>query len=774
MEEKNLNRKDLYNILKEKVLLLDGSYGAEFVRRGFKGEIPPDALNIRTPHLVESVHKDYVDAGADIIITNTFGSTPYKLKQSGVKNYKRVIEKGVDIAKEASQGETLVFGDIGPTGALPYPLGEKRFDFFFNNFLKTAEIMVEKDVDGIILETFSDMLELKAAVLAVREVSKKVFLIAHLTFDENGRTLTGTNPFNFALTFNDLDVDCLGINCTLGPEEMLPVFQELAKHTNKFLSVEPNAGLPILKNGETVYPVEPKEFATHMDSYWENGANIIGGCCGTNPKHIMEMKKILGERSPISREKKKYSAVSSPTKTVDFNDFVIIGERLNPAGRKKLKDAMEKRDLEYILDDARKQVEAGAKILDVNFGIESNVSSDFMEKMILSLVYKIGVPLSLDIQTPEILERMMRIYPGRPLVNSSRVVEDEIEFKVDLIKKYGGVLIVLSMGENVSHSFMERKNNVDLALKLLEKKRFDEERVFFDPIVLSLGAGGDPRVTLETLGYIKKLGLKTVFGLSNLSFGLPDKTFFNAAFLVLSLEKGLDAAIMNPLDEILTKNLNAALIILGKKGLPKAEVETENRIVEVLLSGKKKELLGIIKKELKYAEPLQVVEKHLKPAMEKIGEMYSSGDIFLPQLILAAQASKPSFDFIEKKLGEKKGEERFVIATVKGDVHDIGKNIVAAVMRSSGFYVVDLGKDVSTEEIVEAVKRFKPKALGLSAMMTTTAPRIKEVVEALKKYNIKVVVICGGASLDEKTAKSLGADFYAKDAVDALKILKKI
>ena len=769
-----MNRNDLNEILRERVLLLDGSYGAEFVRRGFKGDLPPDVLNLRDPRLVKGVHQDYVNAGADIIITNTFGSTPYKLKQSGVEEHKEIVESGVKIAKEAAQGKTLVFGDIGPTGALPYPLGEEGFDFFFNNYFETAKIMVEKGVDGIILETFSDMLELKAAVLAVREVSKDVFLVAHLTFDENGRTLTGTDPFNFALTFNDLDVDCLGINCTLGPEEMLPVFQELAKHSNKFLSVEPNAGLPVLEDGKTVYPVGAKEFALHMDSYWEYGANIIGGCCGTNPEHIRQMRKTLGERSPVSREKRRCSAVSSTLKTVDFDDFVIVGERINPAGRKRLKEAVEKRDLDYIIDDARKQVEAGADILDINFGIESNVPSDFMEKVILSLVYKVGVPLSLDVQTPELLERLMKIYPGRPLVNSSRAAEEELGFKTDLVKKYGGVLIVLSMGSDVPHSLVERKSSVDWALQFMEKKGLDKERIFFDPIVLSLGAGGNPRVTLETLEYIKKLGLKTIFGLSNLSFGLPDKSFFNAAFLVLSLEKGLDAAIMNPLDEVLIKNLDAALIILGKKGLPKARVETEDRIVKVLLSGKKEELLNIVKEELKHSKPLEVVDKHLKPAMEKIGEMYSSGEIFLPQLILAAQASKPSFDLIERKLGEKKGEEMFIIATVKGDVHDIGKNIVAAVVRSSGFDVIDLGKDVSTEKIVEAVKRFKPKALGLSAMMTTTAPRIKEVTEGLKKQNLKVVVIGGGASLDEKTAKTLGADFYAKDAVDALKILKKV
>lgn len=768
-----MNRNEIHKILKEKVLLLDGSYGAEFIRRGFKGGSPPDILNVTNPEVVKKVHEDYIEAGVDIIITNTFGSTPYKLKQSGIKDYEQIIKEGVKIAKEVSRGRVLVFGDVGPTGAFPYPLGEKSFDFFFNNYLETVKVMVENGVDGLIFETFSDILELKAAVLAAREVSKDVFLIAHLTFDENGRTLTGTDPFNFALTFNDLDVDCLGINCTLGPAEMLPVFQELSKHSNKLLSVEPNAGLPVLKDERTVYPFGPKEFSVYVDSYGECGVNVIGGCCGTTPRHIREMRKTLGERSPVSREKKEYSAVSSPVKTVRFDDFVIIGERLNPSGRKRLKEAMEKGDLEYIMNEARRQVEAGAEILDVNFGVETASPGSFMEKVILSLAYKVGVPLSLDVQTPELLEKLMKIYPGRPLVNSSRVVEEELGFKISLLKKYGGVLIILCIGEEVPGGFEERKRNVDWSLKVLEENGLNRERLFFDPIVLSLGAGGNPKTTLETIGYLKKLGLKTVFGLSNLSFGLPDKSFFNAAFLVLSLEKGLDAAIMNPLDDTVVRSLNSGLVLLGKKTLPKAEVKEEDEIVDVLLSGEEKKLLGIVTELLKQTEPLEIVEKHLKPAMERIGDMYSSGEIFLPQLILAAQTSKPSFDLISRRLGGKGSNERFVIATVKGDVHDIGKNIVAAVIRSSGFDVIDLGKDVSTDKIVEAVKRFKPKALGLSAMMTTTVPRIKEVVESLGEHGVDVMVIGGGASLDEKTAKSVGADFYAKDAVDALRILKE-
>ena len=769
-------RKEIAEILKERVLLLDGAYGTELMKRAGLGDVPPEVLNVERPDVVESLHRDYVEAGSDVIITNTFGATPAKLAEYGLEDkFEQIVRNAVRAARRAAKGKAFVFGDAGPTGKLPFPVGDKPFEFFYENFRKLFQIMVEEGVDGIILETFSDIAELKAAVIAARDVSKDVFLVAHLTFDETGRTLTGTDPMNFVLTFEDLDVDALGINCTLGPEELLPIFQELSKYTDKFLTVEPNAGMPIVENGKTVYPVGPVEFSVHVDSYWEAGANIIGGCCGTTPEHIRRMRKQLGIRRPVERERKRIFAISSPTTVVSFEKFVVIGERINPAGRKKLRKAMEEGDLDYVIRDAKKQKEAGAEVLDVNFGIEQLVKEDFMEKVIYSIAYNVGTPVSIDVQTVPILERLVKSYPGRPLVNSFRPVEEEMG-KIEILKKYGGTVVLLSMEEEVPESYEDRVKAFEKGLSVLKENGIDEERIIVDPIVLAMGAGGDPRDTLRFIEYLSKKGFKTTLGLSNLSFGLPDRSFYNSSFLVMAVEKGLSSAIMNPLDEVVMKSLKSSLVILGVEEIPKKEVKEKDELVETILAGESKKLLEMTKSFLEdLKDPLMVIEKYLRPAMEKIGDMYDKGVIFLPQLILAAQTVKPSFEYLEdliKKSG--RSGKKVVIATVKGDVHDIGKNIVAAVMKGSGYEVLDLGKDVPSERIVEVAEKEKPVAVALSAMMTTTAPRISEVVKLMKEKGLDFPVLVGGASLNEKLAKELGADFYAKDASEGVRILKEI
>jgi len=770
-----VTRWELRKILEEKILLLDGAYGTEFMKAGLEKGIPPEILNVENPKMVLDLQKSYVISGADILITNTFGAIPTKLAKHGLENlFEDIVRNAVRIAKKASNGRTLIFGDLGPSGDLPEPIGNANFEIFYENFRKMVEIMLEEGVDGFILETFSDILELKAAVYAVRDLSKDIFLIAHMTFDEKGRTLTGTDPKNFAITFEDLDVDTLGINCSLGPEEMLPVFQELSKYTSKFLSVEPNAGMPQIIKGKTVYPIGPEEFASYADSFWESGVNILGGCCGTTPKHISVLRKTLGKRAPVDKTSKTVFAVTSPSNLVDFEDFVVIGERINPAGRKKLWKAMLAENMSIIEKEAREQVESGAKILDVNFGVEKSVSRDFMKKVVERLPY-VSAPLSLDVQSVELIEELMRVYPGRPLLNSSRVVHKEIEERVKILKKYGGILVILAMEEHVPETFDERKKAIEKALKIIEDLNFDTNRIIIDPIVLSLGSGGKVDDTLKTIEYVKSLGLKTILGLSNISFGLPNRSSYNTAFLVMALERGLDSAIMNPLDDILMKTMEASLVILKRKELPKKKVKTEDEILNVILSGKTEKLLEIVENMInKGTSPMDIIEKHLRPAMEEIGRLYDKGKIFLPQLIMASQTAIPSFEFLENKMGSQSGDKVFVIATVKGDIHDIGKNIVAAVVRSSGYKVIDLGKDVPNEKIIEAVEKYKPVALGLSAMMTTTVSRIGEIVKELKKKKIKVPVIVGGASLDENLSKELGADFYAKNATDVVKYLKDI
>ncbi len=767
-----MKRKALADILKERVLILDGAYGTEFMRRGFKKS--PEEILLEHPEAIKKLHEEYVRSGANVLLTSTFGANPIKLSKIGLESHHdEIVRNAVKIARSASRG-ALVFGDIGPTGDLPYPLGERTFDEYYDSFQKTARILIEEDVDAIILETFTDILELKAAYFAVRDLSDDIFLIAHLTFDEKSRTLTGTDPVNFAITFDDLDVDAIGINCSLGPEEMLPIFEELSKYTNKFLTVEPDAGKPILKGDTVEYPIKPDEFAIHMDSYWEAGANVIGSCCGSNPAHTAKISTIVGKRSPVERNEKRLFAISSPSSMVNFENFVIIGERLNPAGKKKLTEAMREERVDYILDQAREQIERGAHALDLNFGVEQTVSKSFMIKSVSALTYKTGSPLSLDIQTPEILEFIMKRYPGRPLVNSARAVDEEFLKRANFIKKYGGILIALSMGEHVPENFEDRKASINHILKMAESVELSRDRILFDPIVLAIGAGGDARETIKTISYLNSMGLKTTFGLSNVSFGMPDRSYINGAFLTMAVLNGLSSAIMNPLDEIVMGNLKASLLLSRRSQIEVERIQSTDELLNLVLTGSEEKLIGKVDELLKTQEPVSVIENHLKPVMDKVGDLYGSGKIFLPQLILAAQTAQKAFEKVQKLIPSGGDYGGFIIATVKGDVHDIGKNIVATIVKSAGYRVIDLGRDVPSEKIVEIAEKERPLMVGLSAMMTTTAPRIKEVTDEMKRRHLQIPVIVGGASLNESLAKELGADFYAKSATDAIKYLKEL
>ena len=769
-----MKREELKKILNERVLVLDGAYGTELAKRGYPDV--PEKVVLENSQAIKKLHEDYIQAGANAILTSTFGANDVKLSKFGLESQQeKIVNSAVEIARTASKG-TLIFGDIGPTGELPYPIGEMKFDDYFNTFKKVASLILKAGVDAIILETFTDIMELKAAVLAVRELSTEIFLIAHLTFDENARSLTGTDPTNFALTFNDLDVDAIGVNCSLGPQEILPIFEEISKYSDKMLVVEPDAGAPILKNGETHYPVGPQDFAFYVDSFWEAKANIIGSCCGSDPTYTAAISKRVGKRSPIKEEAKKVFAFTSPTDIADLDDFVVIGERINPAGRKKLQQYMKDKNMDAVMKVATSQKEAGAKALDVNFGLEQFVDVGFMSDTVNSIAYKLGTPISLDIQSFEALEHVLKRYPGRALVNSSRADEEELAKKLELIKSYGGMLVVLSMEEGVPTSFEDRKKAIEKALKMAENFGIPKERLVFDPIILAVGAGASPKETLKAIEYLNESGLKSVVGLSNISFGMPNRSYLNAAFLAMAVSYGLSSAIMNPKDQNVMQMLEASLILNGKSlelKVQKGEGDT-NQLVDLILSGEEKKLLDYVDELLKAEEPLNVIENHLKPAMDVIGDMYDKSKIFLPQLILAAQTAQKAFEKVQSLFEKKESSEKFVIATVKGDVHDIGKNIVATILRSAGYDVVDLGRNVAPEKIIDAIKSEKPVMLGLSAMMTTTAPKIQETIEKMKGEGISLPVIVGGASLNEELAKELGADFYAQNATDAVKALKNI
>lgn len=765
-----MERNEFARILKERVLFLDGGYGTEFLKRGYSAGLI-ESLNLTAPQSVIKLHREYAEAGADIILTNTFSANRAKLRTHHLEEETEKINRAaVRLARTASAGKQFVFGDIGPTGYFLEPLGELSFDRAYEIFQEQAGILIKEGVDGLIIETMSDLKELKAAVLAIRDLNSDLPLIAQMTFDEKGISVTGTSLNIFVSLLNDLDVDVIGINCSLTPEQMLPLFGELSKYSTKPLSVEPNAGKPVLSEGRLDYPTDPVEFALYMKDFVELGANIAGGCCGTGPEHIKAMTRLIGKTRPRTKGADKSQCISSRTLLKSTSPFFIIGERINASARKRLQKQIQAEDFSEILHLASEQQQEGADALDLNPGIEKLIEPENVKKLVLELDRHSSLPLSFDFQDDRLLETALNEYAGRPIINSSTAKEDQLIRRLNLIRRHGGILIVLAMENEIPETVEERLAAVKKAVAVIEKSGINPERIYFDPLVLPHGTGNDHRITLETIRQIKALGLKTIIGLSNLSFGLPERENLNAAFLSLAIEAGLSAAILNTSEQATMKVLSGALELRREKR-ERTEPNLEEPILNSLLRGQKNELLEDVKHQLKEKDPLWVSQYWLSPAMEKIGHLYAERKIFLPHLILAAETAQVIFDYLGSLIPESQTQKkaRLLLATVEGDVHDIGKKIVATVLRSSGYEVIDLGRNVPAERIVTACLKEKPHLVGLSAMMTTTVGRVREVKEALAAAGLSIPVLAGGASMNKELAERFGVH-YAGNAIEALNL----
>ncbi|ABR30593.1 homocysteine S-methyltransferase family protein [Thermosipho melanesiensis] len=770
-----LERKEFLELLNERIYFLDGAYGTEFFKLGFKEVI--ETLNVTNSEMVYALQKAYVDAGVDFLLTNTFSANRLKLSSLKVKyNLKDINYNAVKIAKKARKDKKVyILGDISSTGYLISPLGELTFDEAYEVFKEQGEILLNSGIDGFILETMSDLKELKAAILALRDLSKDVPIIVQMTFDEDGVAVTGTSVEIFSTLMNDLDVDVVGINCTLEPEKLLPVFKQLSNYSRKPISVEPNAGKPkLLRDGSIVYNTSPEKFALYMEDFVEFGANIVGGCCGTSPEHIRLMVEFLKEKKPKKREIVKEEFVSSRTKLKKMKPFLIIGERINAAGKKKFQQKIRERNYNKIVELAILQEKEGAHVLDLNLGIEKLLDKTHFSQVVNTLDKISSLPLSLDIQEFEFMEMALKEYVGRPIINSSTAKRENLDKAIYLLKRYGGILILLTMKDKIPESAKERFDIALEAIRYLEKHDIEKERVIVDPLVLPLGAKKDPAVTIKTIELLSKEGINTSIGLSNLSFGMPNREALNSSFLALCIDKGLTAAILNTSEKC---TMNAVFGSLTLKGVDfeKKEIIRNEPMIEMILNKKEDELKREIEKLLEEYTPLQISQDILSKKMEYIGELYSKGEIYLPQLILAAETVTPIFEYlnslIESNAREKLGT--VVLATVEGDVHDIGKRIVGTVLKSSGINVIDLGKDVPAKEILKAVKEYKPDIVGLSAMMTTTIGRIKEVKDLFVDNNVDIPIISGGASMNKEIADNFGV-YYAKNASQALKLVKKI
>lgn len=777
-----ITRRAFQELMRRRNLLLDGGYGSSFFEMGF-GNTPAEVLNLEHPESVEKLHRLYVEAGADVLLTNTFGGNRPKLTENSLDGRMREIHfAAVEIARRAAANvlrPVLVFGDITSTGCLPRPSGDGSFDACCDAYREQAALLLEAGCDGLIVETMTDIKELKAALIAIREVSEDVPLIAQMAFDAAGTTLTGASIEVFAAVLNDLEVDVLGMNCLVGPQEMLPNLRRLSRLTDAFLSVEPNAGDPFFDGKKTVYETDAVRFSLYVEEFVEAGASIVGGCCGTTPEHIRAAAAILRDLPPASvrpRESERGVPVASRTAVFDFaKAFGVIGERINPTGRRTLRESMREGDWTHMLDEAAAQNRESAAVLDVNFGVEKFFDSGSIADAIVALDRATATPLSLDIQTVSLMESALREYPGRPLVNSSACDDVSLSKKLPLLKKYGGVMILLAMKSEISDVPSERLDAIEDALKRAKEFGLSEDRFIVDPLVLSHGAGCDYRVTLETIRLCVERGLRTSIGLSNLSHGMPNRSGINAAFLSQAIECGLSAAIMNSGDNVVMETLYGALLLKTGKLEDRMSGVSLDPLVEALLSGRGQVVQAMVDKKLEEGlSPLAVSQDFLGSAMEQVGSLYETKKIFLPHILFAAETAFPIFNRLNGMMPvEASHRGKVMIATVEGDIHDIGKNIVGTVLRAGGFEVVDIGKNVTASDIVEKVRELKPDIVGLSAMMTTTVGRVSEVAEALRREGIEVAVISGGASMNEELARLFGVR-YTDNSSSALSLCKEL
>ena len=744
------------------------------------GELP-EQLNINEPERVFAVHKAYADAGCEFITTNTFGANSLKYD-----NVAELVKAGCELVKRTGKKIAL---DIGPTGKLLKPMGDLDFERAVELF---SEVVVAgRDyADVVIIETMSDTYELKAAILAVKE-NCDLPIIASMIFDEKGRLLTGGDVKSATAMVEGLGVDVIGMNCGLGPKQMISLVKELRDATSLPIIVMPNAGLPESIDGRTVYNVSPDEFASDMREIANIGVSYLGGCCGTTPEHIKAMIDATKNIEASVPEKKTDTIVTSYSGYVTIGDKpVIIGERINPTGKKLFKEALRNNDIDYVIKEGIAQQEKGAHILDVNVGLPEIDEVKWLKDAVFNLQSVLALPLQLDSSNPDALEAGMRIYNGKPMVNSVNGKQSSMEQVFPLVKKYGGVVVCLCLDENGIPETADGR--IEIAKKIITTAKeygIDKKDLVVDALTMTISTNKDNAIeTLKAVNYIRnELGVGTVLGVSNISFGLPKREAVNTAFFTLALENGLSAGIINPLSDSM---MNAYYSFNALRGYDDNCAEyinsvTDNKSVAVeastfdlktaIIKGVKDDAGACARELLKDRQALDVINEYIIPALDIVGADFEGNKIFLPQLLMSAESAKTAFDVIKEHLilkGEnKKSENKIVIATVEGDIHDIGKNIVKVLLSNYGFDVIDLGKDVKCETVLEETVKNDCSLVCLSALMTTTVPNMEKTIKLIHD-NTDAKVLVGGAVLTKSYAKMINADFYAKDAMESVRIAK--
>ncbi len=782
--------RDLFDT--SRCLILDGAMGTELQKRGLGLGERPDLLSLTQPEIVESVNRAYVEAGSDFICANTFGTNAKKLRGCG-HSVGEVVAAGVAAAKRAASGTNArVLLDVGPIGELMEPAGSLRFDEAYEIYKEVCLAGACAGADALFFETMTDLYEVKAAILAAKENTALPVLVS-MTFEENGRTFTGCTVESLALVAEGLGADAVGINCSLGPLEIYPLAERLCAATNLPVLIKPNAGLPDPATGQ--YNVSPRQFCEGMARYKELGVSAVGGCCGTTPEYIALLKEAFADCTPAPRPPVAHSAVCTPTRAVTVDTVRVIGERINPTGKKRFQQALREEDMDYIVAQAAEQASAGADILDINVGLPGIDEAALMVRAVKAIQSVCDLPLQLDSTRPEVLEAGLRAYNGKPIVNSVNAEAASLAAILPLCKKYGAAVVGLALDENgIPPKAEERFRLAEKIVSAAEGIGIPRRDVFID--CLTLTASAEQKAVRETLKAVRmvteRLHVQTVLGVSNISFGLPCREQLNTSFLSLAMAHGLTLPILNPNSEAMMAAVASFKVLYnldpdsrayiaryaGRPNTPAPGAEKGMSLYDAVLQGLKAPAAAAAREALRTEEPEALINTVLIPALDAVGDGFEKGSVFLPQLLQSAGAAQAAFDVVKDAIAANGngggGKGHIVIATVKGDIHDIGKNIVKTLLENYGYDVIDLGRDVPVEDVVEAARKYEVRLVGLSALMTTTLASMEETIAALRAAGLPCKVMVGGAVLTPEYAKKIGADFYAKDAKQSVDIARQV
>ena len=828
-------------LAKKGFLFLDGATGSNLMKAGMPAGVCPEQWILEHEDVMENLQKEYVKAGTNILYAPTFTANRIKLEEYGLeKQIVEINQKLVAISKRAANGKALVAGDITMTGRQLKPMGDMEFEALIDVYKEQIRLLDEAGVDLLVVETMMSLQESRAALIAAKEVSDLPVMVT-MTFEKDGRSLFGTDAKTAAIVLESLGADAVGANCSTGPAQMEEIIRSMAEVTAIPIIAKPNAGLPAVdENGNTYYDMAADTFAEEMKILANAGATILGGCCGTSPEYIFKLTQSVKEVSSVNARfseradglhKRNRHFLTSQCMSLEFglNDrFMIVGERINPTGKKKLQEELRNGSFELVKQFAEEQEENGARILDVNMGMSGINEKDTMLLALEEVASVTNLPLSLDSSYIEVLEAALRNYPGRALVNSVSLETEKFEKLLPIVKKYGAMFILLPLSDKgLPESLAEKIEIINTIVDRAIELGMSKEDIIVDGLVATVGANKNAALeTLETIRYCKENGLATICGLSNISFGLPERSYVNTAFLTMAIREGLTMAISNPSQELLVCSAFASDLLLNKEESDIAYIERmslvterkerekqqlerlkklaageageadlslsettgktgtaiaegwQGKIKEAVLKGNKKGIAALTKQAIEEGEDAQkLLNETLLPAINEVGDLFDKGKYFLPQLIASAEAMKNSIEVLEPYLMSGSQEQDMpviIIATVEGDIHDIGKNLVALMLKNYGFKVIDLGKDVPKEEIIKAAKENNAQIIALSALMTTTMQQMRYVVDYAKEQGVTAKIMIGGAVITEDYADEIGADGYSKDAADAVKLAQRL